>query len=530
MTESRVAGSVLTITLVMMFAMACMSGCAQTTGGVGVRETPDESDRILPWEWWRDLATIASIPPGDRVVMRSSHCPSGCRYDRHSDGDSRFLRTTPDGEGVIFEADGAGAVTRIWMVTGDRVSELLDASVRLRVRIDGNPSPVVDLPLPALFDGSTAPFLPPLVAGLDTSGGGNVSYVPITFLDGCEISLVGAERSKIWFQVTAQLVDDPTGIRSFSGKEDLEGFQTMLGRVGIDPWKGAPSPTVSGSAVLTPGNSKLIATFEGPDLINGILIRAHRKNWHRLGIRLTFDGEEPQLIPLLDLMGVMRSSGGTTSSLLMGADGDGDLYCYFPMPFFRRATVELMRRPMEGPGRVRVEYAVRTAGAPPSIDAGVFRVQVRGKTHEVQENEMTLIEAVGDGKWVGLVADLRRFDNLRWDILEGDEWVAINGETEPSWIGTGTEDFFNGGFYFRNSERHPTPFTTALAGAPFLLKKPVAAVMYRLLLSDAVVFSDGIRAGLEIGPTGEFGVRARTVAYFYTRPREDAPEDSEIAH
>lgn len=515
MADSRVRYSRLGLTLIVISVVVGACGCAQLTRGEKVETVPEESARVLPWEWWRDLARIASVASDDRVLTRSSYCPSGCQFDRHSEGDSRFIRTRPDGEGVIFETGGAGAVTRIWMVMGKGISEPLDASIRLRIRIDGHQRPVIDLSLPKVFDGSTTPFLPPLVADRETSGGGHVSYVPIPFRDGCEISLVGAESAKIWFQVTARMVDDSTGIRSYSGKEDLEELHTMLDRVGKDPWQGAPSPTVSGSAVLTPGGTKLIAALQGPDLITGIMIRANRRNWHRLGLRLTFDGGEPQLIPLLDLMGIMRPNGGTTKSLLMGADDDGDLYCYFPMPFFEGATVELMRRPLEGPTRVKVEYAVRTAGTPPPDDAGIFRVQVLGKIHEVQKNELTLFEEVGGGKWVGLVADTRRLGDLSWEYLEGDERVAIDGEDRLSWNGTGTEDFFNGGFYFRTTKGSPRPFTTAFAGAPFILVEPVAAVMYRLFLGDAVVYDNEIRAGLEIGPTGEFDIQARTVAYYY---------------
>ncbi len=132
-----------------LVALACLivgtsglSGCAQTTGGDQRVDVPSAPSRILPWEWWRDLSSVASVPDGDRVVMRSSHCPSGCEFDRHSAGDSRFLRVREDGEGVIFSADGAGAVTRIWMVMGEGVSEPLDGAIRLRVRIDGRRRPV----------------------------------------------------------------------------------------------------------------------------------------------------------------------------------------------------------------------------------------------------------------------------------------------------------------------------------------------------------------------------------------------------
>ena len=40
--------------------------------------------------------------------------------------------------------------------------------------------------------------------------------------------------------------------------------------------------------------------------------------------------------------------------------------------------------------------------------------------------------------------------------------------------------------------------------------------MYRLLLGDAIVFHDGIRAELETGPTGELGIWGRTVVFYYS--------------
>ncbi len=449
--------------------------------------------------------------------MWSSHCPSGCRYDRHSEDESRFIRIREDGEGVIFSADGAGAVTRIWMVMGDDVSEPLDPNIRLRVRLDGSHQPVVDLPLPEVFSGDTPPFLPPLVADRAASGGGQVSYVPISFRNGCEITLVGSENAKIWFQVVARLVDDDSGIRSFTGKENLDAFKNLLQRSGSDPWPGGNGLTMSGSAMMAPGDEKVIATLDGPDLVNGLIIRAANKNWHRLGLRFTFDGGEPQLIPVLDLFGIPNVFGGLTRSLLVGVDGESDLYCYFPMPFFENAKVELMRRPLEGPPRVRVEYALRTAGEPPPPDAGIFRVQIRHHKASSPGTDLKVLDLEGRGSLVGLVAQLRPSAGKDWGFLEGDERIYVDGEDEPSWHGTGVEDLFNGGFYFRDETGTPAQFTTALAGAPYLLEKPPWAVMYRLFLSDSIGFRRGIRAEFETGPTGNLSVFGHTVAYYYQR-------------
>ena len=83
-----------------------------------------------PWEAWLDPRELPRLPPGDQVLLRSSHCPSGCRFDRTSDGDPRFLRIE-NGEAVIFEEAGAGAVVRIWMTQGSGVSAPLDPAIRL---------------------------------------------------------------------------------------------------------------------------------------------------------------------------------------------------------------------------------------------------------------------------------------------------------------------------------------------------------------------------------------------------------------
>jgi len=60
---------------------------------------------ILPWEYWKDLLQIARLPTGDQALLRGSRCPSGCRFDRTSDGDPRFLRVVGD-EAVIFDEPG----------------------------------------------------------------------------------------------------------------------------------------------------------------------------------------------------------------------------------------------------------------------------------------------------------------------------------------------------------------------------------------------------------------------------------------
>ena len=100
--------------------------------------------------------------------------------------------------------------------------------------------------------------------------------------------------------------------------------------------------------------------------------------------------------------------------------------------------------------------------------------------------------------------------------MEGDERVFVDGSPYPALHGTGTEDIFNGGFYFDRG-----PFTLPLHGCLDRRVWPDGeerTAAYRLLLLDAVPWTSSIRAGLEAGPTGLLSIRARTVAYVYEAP------------
>ena len=115
-----------------------------------------------PWETWKDPSVLPRLFAGDQVVTRSSFCPSGCEYDRTSDGDGRFLRTEGD-EQVILEETGPGAIVRIWMTAGQGTSEPLDPDVRIRIRLDGPGTLTklrLGLPLPA-GEGNAGPVVSP---------------------------------------------------------------------------------------------------------------------------------------------------------------------------------------------------------------------------------------------------------------------------------------------------------------------------------------------------------------------------------
>jgi D-arabinan exo alpha-(1,3)/(1,5)-arabinofuranosidase (non-reducing end) len=474
-----------------------------------------------PWEIWRDLSRLARLTPGDQVLLRSSHCPSQCRFDRTSAGDTRFLRLE-GGEAVIFDEPGAGAITRIWMTMGDGQSLPLDARVRLRIRIDGESAPRVDLALPELFSGNHPPFLAPLVLDLFDSSGGNVSYVPIPYRRGCKVSLVGAEAARIWYQIGFHRLASAQGVESFRADDDLAELRRLLESAGTDPWPQPHAHALSGQLSIAEGEERLVWERQGAGELRRLRLRLARADWPRLRLLADFDGSRRVDLPLADFFAAGRESGDPARSLLVGADLGGALYAYFPMPFVRDARIALRSVAPSGGGAVLVDTDLGWSEETPAADSAAFFAEARALDTADPERDLTLLSRSGAGKWVGLFLELSSIGTAARDYLEGDERAYVDGATSPSIYGTGVEDFFNGGFFFDRGT-----VLAALHGSTYQIRAPEGESvdgMYRLLLADAVPFHGSLRVALENGPgppTGHLRMRGRAVAWGYGR--DDAP-------
>ena len=480
----------------------------------GAAAAPSASSQEPPWEVWRDLARLAEIVPGERGLLRSSHCPSGCGQDRHEPGDWRYIRLDGD-EGVVFEETGPGAITRIWMTMGEGASQPLDPDIRIRIYVDEAAAPVVDLPLPEMFAGRRAPFLPPLVVDRTLASGGNVSYVPIPYRSGCRVSLLGAHDKKIWFQFSSRRLASPDGVTSFTGREDLSAWTALLSAPGEDPWPPSPSAIVTtGEVRLGPGESATLLDVPGPDSVTALRLEAPARAWALVELQADFDGEARLRLPLADFFAVGAGGRRPTRSLLVGLGKDGALYSWFPMPFFHAARVRLRSLAASGEPPVALSYAIRRAGAAPRPESGLFGAALGVSDATPTGQDFPLLDLEGEGRWVGLFAELGSVGTLSRAYLEGDERVFLDDSRHPQAYGTGVEDLFGGGFYFDAG-----PFGRALHGSPYHLLLPGSDVTaaYRLMLTDAVPFARRIHAGLEGGHTGEVSMRARTVAFYYLR-------------
>ncbi len=211
------------------------------------------------------------------------------------------------------------------------------------------------------------------------------------------------------------------------------------------------------------------------------------------------------------------------------------LSCYFPMPFFRSARVEL-----EGGGQKEIrgiEWRVRYApfrDAP--TDAGYFHATYRDHPAPELGKDLVLLDTKqteGGGDWSGqLVGTSFIFSHdAVLTTLEGDPRFFFDDSQTPQAQGTGTEEWGGGGDYWGGLN-----MTLPFVGHPVGAKNAQDAVnsddkieaAYRFLLADLMPFGKNALIRLEHGGVNESTQHYETVTYWYGLPAASLIESDEL--
>ncbi|WP_127572210.1 glycoside hydrolase family 172 protein [Georgenia faecalis] len=242
-----------------------------------------------------------------------------------------------------------------------------------------------------------------------------------------------------------------------------------------------------------------------------------------LRLRMTFDGERTVDAPVGEFFG---SGLGETDvrALMFGMDaGEGGSYwSWWPMPYASGMSVELVNtsdvslEAGEAWVTTAEDAAIAAALTGPSPELGYFRADSRAGETIVGEDWLFL-DTAGTGRFVGVSHTMEGHitaGNIR-NYLEGDERVYVDGSRTPQIYGTGTEDFYEGGWYFNRNE-----FSAPMNGAPEMETGSLGCeyqcdAAYRLMIAEAVDFGSGIRFGIEPGPTANEPARYSSTAFWY---------------
>lgn len=229
----------------------------------------------------------------------------------------------------------------------------------------------------------------------------------------------------------------------------------------------------------------------------------------KLILRIYWDGNDYPSVeaPMGDFFGIGHCEYKHYLSKYLGMSSGG-FYSYFPMPFEKiRIEVENLHDKIEPHVFLNANYQ-----ALQSLPSGSGRFHC---LYNVGTNSgpdpLVILKTSGKGHFVGCCLSMQSWLPNYLGYLEAPEYIYIdtNDKAAPAIVGTGLEDYFNGGWYFRDGE-----FTGPLHGVP--LKDPLRSMisMYRFHEDDAVCFSKSIEmAFINHRPSREF--KFSSTAYWY---------------
>ena len=495
----------------------------------------------MGWDSYRRLDRLPYLSAGAETLQASSFDRTGGDFDistGNQNGSGGCLASGGVGC-VIAEDRGAGEIDSMWFTRdGGNVSRM----GAIRVDLDGHT--VIDAPLQSLVDGGLgAPFVWPLVANAAQSPAGVYVKVPMPYRQSMRVSVASNLQ---YYHVDYRQFSNAEGVRTFSRSDPALDVITTLRAAGtIDPKPPAPSAAHHNRVVeLAAGATATIAEATGSGSISSLRLRLPDRAdqvLNGLRLRIEFDDRTTVDSPLGEFFGAGLGA-SDVRSLMFGAirqpDGSFSLSDWWPMPFARAARVALVNATAEPV--VGIDADVVTAPDPqwaPALAsgrAGYFTAHSHaGPT--ILGQDWLFADEQGHGKFVGVSHTIRgsrtktSFSDGAPYFLEGAERVYTDGSPSPQWYGTGTEDFYEGGWYFDNGTLFSDPLTgqpdqrTAAGGCA-----DYCVAVYRLMLADAIGYHSAIRFGIEHGKRNMVQPDYSSTAFLYTQPDDTIASRDEV--
>jgi len=475
-----------------------------------------------------DLERLATLPPEGNTCAQWSSCDRRARYEdgkyldwsANNDGNGCIRR---EGEGIVMaEMDGPGCIWRIWSAKADHG--------RVKVYLDGDAEPAIDLPFDGYFNRKHEPFA--CQSLVYTAARGRNNYVPIPYAKSCKI--VAEKGWGRYFHFVYETFPKGTRVPTFSmdlpaeavaALEKVDAF--LLNNLGTDP--AGPregEKTLTRTVTVGGGGSAVVADLDGPRAITAIrventfgegsdtVVPALRE----LAVRITWDGSDTPAVwtPLGDLFGTAPGV-NLYKSLPLGMTQDA-FYCLWYMPFAKSAKMEL-----ENGGKEDRRVTFRLTHAPlsrPIESLGRFHAKWHRdaflpKDPARRAIDWTLLTTRGRGRYCGVMLHVWNPRGGWWG--EGDEKFFVDGEPYPSTMGTGSEDYF--GYAWATAKT----FHRAYHNQTFVRSNKGHVSVNRWHVGDNVPFQKSFGGYIEKYRPNRRPTLYAAIAYWYQAPGGEDP-------
>jgi len=406
-------------------------------------------------------------------------------------------------EHVMMDADGPGAIVRIWSANPAGV---------LRIYLDGAEQPVIEAAMTDLLGGRLK-SLPKPVAG-EYSRGWNL-YFPIPYARHCKVT---SDQGGFYYHVNYRTYEAGTSVESFTAAQ----FDSLAPEIGElakhldDPAAAAaPGGETSKFELHVQAGETLRQEFKGAQAFTKNILQVEAEDpeaaLRGVVVRWTFDGEVCVEAPLGDLYG---SAPGINpfSTLTLGMTKDGELQSRWFMPFKESATLELVNHTtqavaLRGESTTRpYEWTERSMH---------FHAKWRSQ-RDVPTRPMidwNYLTTRGRGVFAGVSFSIDNPVKEWWG--EGDEKIYVDGEAFPSHFGTGTEDYYGYAWCWPQLFTHAYHSQSRCDGPANYGRTSVN----RFHIADRIPFTRDFKFDMELWHWHKASkVNMSVVAYWYARP------------
>lgn len=289
---------------------------------------------------------------------------------------------------------------------------------------------------------------------------------------------------------------------------------------------------------VPPGQTVTLLDYQGAGEIHRFWMTISPRNVPALRqviLRMYWDNETNPSVecPIGDFFGVGFGEWRSYQSLPMD-ESSGGFNCYWPMPFHQHARWTLENRSGQAINAFyyNIDYTAYHSLPKKMME---FHACWRRENPTNPHHNYTILEAKGDGIYTGVALFMQglHMGGYKLAFVEGDEMIYIDQpnpcpptptnwnhpEPVPQINGTGTEDYFGGGWAFDQG-----PFSAPYHGCTIKDEQNSRLAAYRWHIEDAMPFHKNIRVTIEHGTGDDTTADYSSVAYFYqTNPHEPYP-------
>lgn len=350
------------------------------------------------------------------------------------------------GEYLICDVQKPGAILRLWSA-----------------RIKGNVRVYIDEMESPLYEGNAEDFFwktPEVLTGKKTPDNllrqFDAVYFPVPFSKRLRIEWIGNINELHFYHVGLRIYDDDVRVEPFSKSnfaKHEEKFENILKRLEYKQSWHEQNIQFTENA-LPAAEKKIVWESDSMGAIESISIRTEASDienaLRKCILNIYFDNSPtPQVqAPLGDFFGAAPGI-NPFNSVPFSVHNNGTMVSRFLMPFKQNARIEV-----ENHSQMEIKFFSDIKTKDYSWHEGEsmhFRVRWRMK-HKVTASNIEIIDypylmAIGKGRLVGAAtyvynpSDVPTSYGNWWG--EGDEKIFVDGESFPSFFGTGSEDYYN---------------------------------------------------------------------------------------